>query len=633
MKVSLLHRLRIFSLMALLSITASLTFAQDSAPITVVGSGVVAPVFDALTAASGVVTNQQAEITGTRAGFERLCAGTADVALSNRSINAAESQTCATNIVDYSELWIAHDIVALVVPASATYAQCLSSAELNTIFAPSAQITRWNQLSPANFDVPINVVLPATSEPNYAILDNLVEGDGFRSGVSSAPSDVEIINTVSQSDGSIGVVGLPAALAASDRVRIVQLNATPTFGCQSPSATTVEQRTYPASSPLYIYFNRASLEKPGLRDLLTFAISTTANATVDAQGLVAPTETTVTTNQQVLTGEGNTRPFSEAATSYQIPPDASGQVRIAGAASASAYVQGITSFLTTQRQSITVDSKLRGQTNGVRRLCNGEVDIVAINQPLDADQSQNCAANNIVTLEIELGTQAAVLVANASSTHLTCLTNQQIVSAWSAASGSTIINWNQVDPAFPDQVITLLNGNPGDPSADLMMSRGGGIDTPIRDDVAESNGDPLYRAAAVANVPGSLTVMSWAEYQTVLTNNQANIQLVSVNSGGGCVAPSEATIADQSYPLTRRTSLLVNQRYLTNVAVQSFLWTIAADDNYGLLENSGFIGVDFGSLPGLRQSLQKAFSDAQTIAAEATPEATLEATPEATPAS
>jgi len=43
----------------------------------------------------------------------------------------------------------------------------------------------------------------------------------------------------------------------------------------------------------------------------------------------------------------------------------------------------------------------------------------------------------------------------------------------------------------------------------------------------ETNADPLYRAAATANVEGALTYMGWKDYVRALVNNQANIRPVA----------------------------------------------------------------------------------------------------------
>lgn len=620
-------------LLALL-ISFGLVTAQDSSTVTVAGSGIVAPLFDSLKSASGVTVDVKSEVTGTRTGFERLCQGTTDIATSNRSISAEESRNCTSNNIDYTELLIAHNIVAFVAAPDSAYAQCLTPSELNSVFAPSSQIANWNQVKPGDADTALNVVTPPASSAIYAVIDSLIEGDGFRSDATVTQKETDVITEVAKSKGAIGVVSLPVATAAGSSVKILQLNVNDAFGCTAPSAEAVEQRTYTATSPLFVYLNRASLSKAGLKDLLGYMIGADAAKTVTDAGLIVPTSTIADANKKALEGSGNTRPFSEASTSFQIPKDVNGQVTIAGAASASTYLKNLTGVLTQQISTLTADLKLTGQTAGIRRLCNGEVDIAAVNAPLTDEQAKNCEANNIKTLNIELGKQGVVLVGNASSSYLACLTTDQLTKVWGAASAKTITKWNQVDTAFADQAITLFTPKEGDDLTDLLLEKSAGKPVIARGDV-EINSDALYRAAATANVDGGLTYMSWADYQSVVKNNQQRIQLVGVNSGNGCVVPSEATISDGTYPLIRDTQLLVKTTSLTNTPVQSLLWFMASDSSFPAFEQSGLIGINFGSLPALRQTLQKAFVDAANDAAkkaEATPEATSEATPEATPA-
>lgn len=248
------------------------------------------------------------------------------------------------------------------------------------------------------------------------------------------------------------------------------------------------------------------------------------------------------------------------------------------------------------------------------------------------EQEQNCQANNISTLPIDLGKQVVVLVANAASSHLTCLTNEQLATIWRTESGSTITNWNQVDSTFPDQALTLFTPDAGDSQTGILLIAATGSDVPVRSDT-EVNSDPLYRAAAIANVEGALTYMSWQDYQAVLQNNQERIQLVGIKNSDACIQPSVETIANSTYPLTQGVQLLVNKASLTKVQVQSLLWFMINDENFSLIEQSGFVGLNFGMLPGLRQMLQSAFVEAAVAAsqaAEATPEATAEATSEAT---
>jgi len=101
----------IFFLLALIIAPATI-FAQENAPITVVGSGVVSPVFQALADASKTEAKIEVNVTGTNGGFTAFCAGQVDITTANRPISVAEDGTCTANGVNYVELLLAEHILA-----------------------------------------------------------------------------------------------------------------------------------------------------------------------------------------------------------------------------------------------------------------------------------------------------------------------------------------------------------------------------------------------------------------------------------------------------------------------------------------------------------------------------------------
>lgn len=625
----------ILILLALI-IVPGLSLAQDNTTITVAGSAVAAPVFEALAAASGADVTLNTTVTGTSAGFQAFCQGQADITNATRTITTDEDSVCQASGVDYEELLIAHDILAFIVNPDAGAAECLTSANLKTIFAPSSegQIANWNQVSPANPDSALTLLVPVETSPEFAILDSIVEGDGIRRDVTVLDSEQAIVETVSQTSGALGVVRLSSATAAGDGVTILPINTNDAVGCVIPSAENVESRLYGATMPLFTYVNRGSLSKPGMEAFVTYIASDQAASAINEAGFTAPSAKAYETNQSIIAGTAEGRQFSLTSAAYEIPANVSGQVTISGSSNAREYITNVTTAFNTQYQGVTFTTKLEGQPEGVRSLCNGNLDIAVTEAGLSPEDAQNCEANNIKTLAIDLGRQAVVLVGNGNSDYLACLTTDQLATIWKAESAKTVTIWNQVDSSFPETPMTLFAPQEGDASTDLLLWRTTGSNDPGRND-ANVSSDPLYRAAATANVEGALTYMSWPEYQRVLANNQERIQLVNVDAGDGCIAPDASTIADGTYPLTRSAQLVVSQNALTRPEVQSFLWYLASDQNYPQFEQAGLIGVSFGALPALRDSLQQGFEDAAAAALEATPEpgaeATAEATSEATP--
>jgi ABC-type phosphate transport system substrate-binding protein len=628
---------RIAGIVFLLALFASplSLFAQDDA-VNVVGSGIVAPLLQALADASGAEANVNVSVTGTNSGFNAFCQGSADVTTATRTISPSEEAACSQNGISFLELLIGHHVVAFVANPATDFTQCLTTVELTTALAPSAegQVTNWNQINASYADTPLTVLGTGPDTPVYALTDAFIEGDALRSDLGVQATDADTIAAVGTTVGALGVVNYEAAVTAGDSVKILQIDAGTGSGCAAPSAENVENRTYGAANQLMIYVNAASLSKTKLQALLTFAASDEAASAVTEAGFTAPTADAYTRDRDILANSETGRTFSRENTDFTIPQDIVGTITVAGSPTGFDYINGLSTLFTGQYPGVTTEIHLIGQPNGFTRLCNNEIDITVAYSAITPEQQTACDTNGIRTVDIDLGREAVVVVANAANEYLTCLTTDQLATLWRVNSGDAITKWNQVSDTFPETDITLFAPPDGSPTTDLLLINTAGADVPARIDVAEQNPDPLYRAAATANVDGALTYMNWTEYQSVLANNQANIQLVSVDAGAGCVAPSETTIADGSYPLTRPLRLLVRQSSLNKAEVQSFLWYLASDENYSALTDHGFVGLSFGQLPDLRNRLEQEFAQAalqETIDLQATPEATSEAVTDTTP--
>lgn len=610
------------ALFLLLLLIPSVLQAQDE--IIIVGSGIVEPAVQALIDSSESEANFNLSVTGTSSGFDQFCANQADITTATRQINSDEQAACTENQVTPLELTIGHNVLAFIGnPADTALEACLTSEELNSIYAPSSEgeIANWNQVLADGPDLALTVIAPGSETPEFAILDNLVEGDGIRGDVATASSAEEIIEQVGATAGAIGLVTLPQAQAAGDSVRIFDLDAAEVQGCQAPSATTVEDGIYPAAERLYAYVNIASLSKPVLSEFLTYAVSAEAAAVIESAGFVPATEVAAQTNRDNLEAAQTGEFPAQTNTGFTIPAGISGQVNIGGAGDGFDFLNSTVTAFNNQTPDVTVNLNLEGLVAGVRRLCNGEVDAIYSYRDLTAEEAGNCEANNIPLLTLDVGTPAVVLVGNGASDYLACLTTDALTTIWQAQGGDAITNWNQVDDSFPDETMTLFSPTEGSPYADLLLLTASGESLASRVDI-QLDDDALYRAAATANVPGALTFMNWQDYQRVLANNQANIQLVAVDAGEDCVTPDVTTIESGQYPIIRPGKLIINQRQLTSIELQSLFWFMFTTDNFNSFDQNGFVGIRLTDLEAIRNTLLEAFEEAARAAAEATPEAT-----------
>jgi len=626
-------------------------------PITVVGSGVVNPLLEALIAANASDLDFDIRVTGTAPGFEQFCAGEANIVTSSRTITLEENETCRGNAVEYLELLIGYQALTFISNPADDFVGCLTAENISTLFAPSSagEITQWGQITFADDEAATNAEAEVTPEATaevdntpaitlltppentalYYSLDEVVPGVGLRSDLSRA-EETAIVETVSTTSGAVGVVSMRAAQVAGEAVQMVPI----TFSgdpanCVTPSIENIESQTYPAAT-LFLYINRNS--QSALNPLLESITSDESAAVVEEAGFTALSAETYEINRAVISGEEE-NPFSEVEATYNISPTLAGSIDVGGHPAAFQLSQSAAQRLTANIEGFTVNNDFSGTTAGINAFCNGELEILFVqgDGTFTEEQQAICDENGVDSYTTSIGYQAVVLLSNADDSYTSCLTTEQLVTIWGAPSADSVTTWNQVSEAMPEQEMTLFGLPEGSSLSDFILTPpSGGAAVPVRLDT-EQDFDALYRAAATANVPGSLTYMNWLDYQRVLENEQQNVQLVAVNAGEGCVVPSLETIQDGSYTLARETTMLVNYAALATPETQAVVWTIFDDANYSTVNNLGYIGLSERELDNFQEELLAEFDAAEAALAaapESTPEATAEAevTPEATEA-
>lgn len=603
--------------------------AQDGGAIKGAGSGVVLPLLQRLAEASGAGISLELTTTGTASGFRAFCAGEVGLTGATRTIAIAEENACKGSGITFMELRIAHQILTFIANPADSFLTCLNTTDLDTLFTPAAagKVTNWNQVKSSYPDLALKLMLPSAGTLTYEQLDGLVKGDGIRSD-GTLGNVTTIVQTVTSTPGTLGVVDYQTAQAAGASVKIVNLNITSGGSCTSPDALSVESGGYTASDTLYLYVNAA--QAAGLTRLLEFLVSEAASPVIISAGFTPASANSVEANRRIISGEVSGRVFSRSEVEFQIPPNLTGQVNVAGSGDLFDYLKGVSDSLIQTQTGLTVNYTMEGETAGFRRLCNGEADVVVTSSPMTDEQKAACQANNIVPITVSMGTQAVVLVGHEGNAFTQCLTREQIVKIWGAPS-TGVKNWKDVAEGLPDLAMTLFGIDAGNSLSDMLLTTPGSPVLPVRVDT-ELNSDVLYRAAATANVDGALTYMSWADYQRVITAGQARIHLVKVDGGSGCIEPSVETITNGTYPLTQTIQLVISQKSLASLNVQSYVWSLFTDENFNGLASRGLVGIDLNRLSDVRLMLQTEFTNAVTAAAAAESTAVPESTAEATPA-
>ena len=259
--------------------------AADTAPavIRIDGWGTVYRIAEA--AAEEFQKQNPAKVTigvsGTGGGFKKFCAGEIAIAGASRPIKSTEDQACAANKVEYVELPVAYDGLAVVVNPKNTWATVLTVEELKKIWEPGAQqkILSWNQVRSGWPNKPLHLFGPGVDSGTYDYFTKAIVGQehSSRGDYTSSEDDNVLVQGVSRDEGGLGFFGLAYYEENSDKLKLVALDDGQPKNGQgpiAPSAKTVSDGTYqPLSRPIFVYVAKSALSRPEISAFLEFYLS------------------------------------------------------------------------------------------------------------------------------------------------------------------------------------------------------------------------------------------------------------------------------------------------------------------------------------------------------------------------
>jgi phosphate binding protein len=260
--------------------TAAETAAGDdlsglSGEIVVDGSSTVTPVMILAAekfqeAAPGVTVT--VATSGTGGGFEKFCADETDISMASRPIKDEEIAACGDAGIEYTELQLANDGIAVVANTANDWANCLTVEQLNAIWGPDSTATTWKDIDPSFPDEPLALFGPGTDSGTFDYFTDEINGEegASRTDYQASEDDNVIVQGVSGETGGLGYFGLSYYLENSDSLKLIEVDSGD--GCVAPSLETVQNGTYtPLGRPLFIYVKNSALaSKPELAAMLGY---------------------------------------------------------------------------------------------------------------------------------------------------------------------------------------------------------------------------------------------------------------------------------------------------------------------------------------------------------------------------
>jgi len=255
--------------------------SAEAAIIQIDGSSTVYPITEAV-AEEFQKANPGARITvgisGTGGGFKKYCAGETDISDASRPIKPTEIEACAQGGVDYIELPIAYDGLAVVVNPRNTWASSMTVAELKRLWEPDAQgkIMRWSQIRTGWPDEEIHLFGPGVDSGTFDYFTEAIVGteDASRGDYTSSEDDNVLVQGVAGDQYALGFFGFAYFEENQDKLSLVAVDdedETNGAGPIAPSPESVRNGTYrPLSRPVFIYPKVSALDRPEVLSLVHF---------------------------------------------------------------------------------------------------------------------------------------------------------------------------------------------------------------------------------------------------------------------------------------------------------------------------------------------------------------------------
>lgn len=246
----------------------------------------------------------------------------------------------------------------------------------------------------------------------------------------------------------------------------------------------------------------------------------------------------------------------------------SGEVRVDGSSTVQPLTAAAGELYKEQQSGVNVSVATAGTGGGFKKFCAGETDISDASRPIKDEEKKLCADKGIQYVEIQVANDALTVVVNKENTWVDCLTVPQLKKMWEPAAEKKVTSWNQVDPKFPKEKLTLFGAGTDSGTFDYFTAEINGEEGKSRTDYSPSEDDNVT-VQGVSGSKGALGYFGFSYFEA----NADKLKAVKVDGGKGCVEPSLETAQSGTYtPLSRPLFIYVSKKsYADKPQVKGFV--------------------------------------------------------------
>ncbi len=220
-------------------------------------------------------------VSGTGGGFKKFIRGETDISNASRPISKKEIADCRKNKIDFIEIPVSFDGLAVVVSPNNDFVEYLTVNELKKIWEPAAQekIKSWKQVRSTFPDVPLSLYGAGTASGTYDYFTEAIVGKAksSRGDYTASEDDNILVQGVNRDKGALGYFGLAYFTENKDKLKLIPIDDEDDSNGKGPiypSDSTVIAGFYqPLARPELIYVNVKSVKRESVRKFLDFYIN------------------------------------------------------------------------------------------------------------------------------------------------------------------------------------------------------------------------------------------------------------------------------------------------------------------------------------------------------------------------
>jgi len=228
---------------------------------------------------------------------------------------------------------------------------------------------------------------------------------------------------------------------------------------------------------------------------------------------------------------------------------------------------------------------ISGTGGGFKKFCAGETDINDASRPIKPSEVQKCADEGVEFIELPVAIDGLTVGVNPDNDFVGCVTIEELHAMWQPEAEGAINRWSQIREGWPDEKLRLYGPGVDSGSFDYFTETVNGEAQASRGDFTSSERDNVL-VQGIAGDRGSLGYFGYSYF----AENQDKLRMVGVDSGNGCVFPTDETISDGTYsPLSRPLFIYVSKESWSQQSVKDFISYYVSYERASLLKDLGFV--------------------------------------------